>query len=72
MFDALHHAALNTAIADRTRLTEALRGLLTAVQAEYPRVTLRLLQAEAVAVEALQSVGGPGVEAVAGPAVAAV
>ena len=60
MFDRHHHAALNTAIADRTRLADALQQLLTSVQIALPNMApAHLLRAEAAAVAALEAVGGP-------------
>lgn len=66
-------AALNRAIIDRTLLASALHNLLTAVQLALPNMApAHLLRAEEEAVRALSIVGGPRVEAVADPAVAAV
>lgn len=50
-----HDLPVSRLIEDRARLITALRDLLTTVQVEYPRPSMRVLRAEAVAVAALQA-----------------
>lgn len=58
-FDKHRHnftdTALNRAILDRSRLASALTTLLTAIQLEDHRPSIRPVQAEAAAVAALES-----------------